>query len=357
MTKDTEVRLQPPYSVRLRDTFSEVWEALDGDRPGPVGIVVVDRRVLDAHPRALVGLPAETRNRIVSIPGGESAKSIRNFQRLHDAAIEFGMSRQSVVVAVGGGTVGDLAGFFASTWMRGVPWAPVATTSLAMADSAIGGKTAVNLGGVKNVVGTFHQPFGVYGALEALQSLPARHRRSGLVEVLKAGVIADPLLVEVLERDAERIGSLDRGTWRAILRAANRVKADVVAEDPLEDGRRAVLNFGHTLGHALEVAHRPRLTHGEAVGLGMIAACWISERLDVAPHGTEDRIAEVLRRLGLPVGIREVDEVKLWRAVRYDKKSSSGSARLVLTPGIGSATVGHTVERKILQGALQALGA
>ena len=225
-----------------------------------------------------------------------------------------------------------------------------------MADSAIGGKTAVNLAGAKNVVGTFHQPVGVYGVLEALETLPRRHTRSGLAEVLKAGVIADADLFTRTSEAAAALRSLDRAAWLEVLEGANRVKADVVAGDPREAGGRAVLNFGHTVGHALEMAHRPRLAHGEAVGLGMISASWVSERLDVAPDGTTDRIVEALGRLGLPRKVRAIDGPRFWRAMRYDKKSDGGEARLVLTHGIGSATVGHRVERNILQESLTVLG-
>jgi 3-dehydroquinate synthase len=356
MRNDSKVELQPSYPVRLRETFGGVFEALRADRPEPIGMVVIDRRVLDRHPDALAALDDEPRGRTVALNGGEPVKTLRSFERLHRAAAEFGMDRQSLVIAVGGGTIGDLAGFFASTWMRGVPWCPVATTSLAMADSAIGGKTAVNLAGAKNVVGSFHQPAGVYGALEALETLPWRHTRSGLAEVLKAGLIADADLFATTVDSATRLRALDRAAWLEVLQGANRVKADVVAGDPRESGGRAVLNFGHTVGHALEVAHRPRLTHGEAVGLGMISASWVSERLGVAPPGTTDRVREALGRLGLPRKVRAIDEPTLWRAMRYDKKSDGGEARLVLTHGIGSATVGHRVERKILQQSLSVLG-
>ena len=356
MRNHVKVPLQPPYSVRVLHTFAEVWEDLRSRHGEEIGLIVADRRVVERQPEVFRGLDRATRRRIVVVPGGENAKTLRQFERLHRAALDFGMDRRSLVIALGGGTIGDLTGFFASTWMRGVPWIPIATTSLSIADSAVGGKTAVNLAGTKNLVGTFHQPIGVYGVLEALESLPARHLRSGLAEVLKSGIIADARLVDRLERDASALRALDPDAWRAVLLAACRVKADVVAADPREGGRRAILNFGHTVGHALEVSHRPRPTHGEAVALGMISASWVSERLDVAPSGTTGRVVDVLEELRLPRATREVDRVKFWRAIRYDKKSSGGEVRLVLTEGMGSATFGHRVPRKILQQSLTVLG-
>lgn len=352
---DRIVRLDPPYPVRLRQSFAEVWEALredQGDRPW---FLVADRRLLERNPRVLRGLGAAQRRRVVALAGGEAVKSVRNLQRLYHAALEFGVERQSLVIALGGGTIGDLAGFFASTWMRGIDWCPVATTSLALADSSIGGKTAIDLGRVKNPVGSFHQPVGVYGAIEALRTLPARHLRAGLAEVVKAGVIRDRRLFERLEREGRELLDPDAEAWLEVLEAACAVKARVVAKDPRESGDRAVLNFGHTLGHALETAHRPRLLHGEAVSLGMIAACWISEEISMAPRGTTDRLRELARQLRLPRSVREVDRSRLWQVMRYDKKASLGQARLVLTTGIGSATVGHAVDRKILQASLGAL--
>lgn len=353
--RDLVVQLRPAYPVRLRSSFAEVWQALREDQGHRPWMLVADQRLLARHPRALQGLRAAERRQVVALAGGERVKSLRNLERLLKAALEFGLDRQSLVIALGGGTIGDLAGLFASTWMRGIDWCPVATTSLALADSSIGGKTAVDLCGVKNVVGTFHQPVGVYGALEALQTLAPRHRRAGLAEVVKAGVIRDARLFAQLEARGTELEDPDAELWLEVLRAANEVKAAVVAADPREGGERAVLNFGHTLGHALETVHRPALLHGEAVSLGMIAACWIAEETMVAPTGTMQRVRELLARLHLPRTVREVDRAKLWQVMRYDKKASSGDARLVLTTGIGSATVGHVVSRKILQASLGAL--
>jgi 3-dehydroquinate synthase len=355
MIDDLIVASTPPYPVRLRESFAEVWQAIREDQGERPWFVVADRRVLDRQPGALRGLRAAERRHLVALPGGERVKSMTRLQWLQRAALEFGVHRDSLVIAVGGGTIGDLAGLFAATWMRGVDWCPVSTTSLAMADSSIGGKTAVDLGGVKNLVGSFHQPVGVYGALEALASLHPRHRRAGLAEVVKAGIIRDETLFVLLESRGRELEDPRSALWWEVLAAANRVKAMVVAQDPREAGERAILNFGHTLGHALESVHRPPLLHGEAVSLGMIAACWIAEELRMAPSGTTDRVRELALALRLPRSVRTVDRARLWKVMSYDKKGCPGEARLVLTTGIGSATVGHVVGRKVLRASLGSL--
>jgi 3-dehydroquinate synthase len=260
-----------------------------------------------------------------------------------------------LLVAVGGGTLGDAAGFFAASYLRGIDWCPLATTSLSLADSAIGGKTAINGPGVKNLMGAFHQPLGVYGALEALHSLPRRHLRSGLAEITKCAVIADAELFAWLERNAGALEGLDPEAWEHALVAANAVKAAVVAADPRERGGRAVLNFGHTVGHALEAVDRPRLLHGEAISLGMIAASWVSEQRVRAEDGLTDRIRSLLGRLGLPVQCAQLDVVNTMKAIGYDKKTRGGRAMMVLTPRVGLATFGHEVEWPMLDRALRSL--
>lgn len=340
---DLVVRLDPPYPVRLRDSFAEAWAALAGDHGDRPWFVVADRRVVAQHPRALRGLPRAARRQLVEVQGGERAKSPATFWRLHREALDRGLGRDTLVVALGGGTVGDLAGFFAATWMRGVDWAPLATTSLALADSSIGGKTAVNLEGAKNLVGAFHQPVGVYGAMEALQSLPARHRRAGIAEVLKCGIIRDPSLHERLRGEIERLEDPADPLWHFVLDRSCRVKAAVVEGDPREASDRALLNFGHTVGHALEATLRPAPLHGEAVGLGMIAATVISEEIGLAPTGSVAELEGLLRRAGLPVRCPRPSREAMRRALRVDKKGGGRRPRMVLCGPPGSATHGHPV--------------
>jgi 3-dehydroquinate synthase len=353
---DPVVALDPPYPIRLRGSFREVWEALRDDLPERRRLLLIaDRRLLEKWPRALNGLGSGARRGFLAIPGGERAKSVATLRRIFAAAAHAGIDREDLLVALGGGTIGDIAGLAAATWMRGVRWCPVATTSLAMADSAVGGKTGLNLFGVKNLVGSFHQPAAVYGAMEALHSLPRRHLRAGLAEIAKIAIIRDGSTFSKLEALGTGLDDPEHPAWLELLRAATTVKADIVAADPRERGTRELLNFGHTIGHALEVAHRPALLHGEAVGLGMIAASWISENRDMAPKGTSSRVRSLVRGVGLPHVMRDLDEASFWNVMRYDKKGRAGTIRMVLTEGIGSASVGHPVSPAIVRRALGVL--
>jgi 3-dehydroquinate synthase len=341
--------------VRLREGFVGAWDALREDHPDRRLFVVADRKVLVRQPMALAGLSPREREAVVQVDGGERIKNLRHLDALVDRALQARVDRRCLVVALGGGTVGDLVGYFAASYMRGLDWCPLGTTVIAMADSAVGGKTGVNAHGLKNLIGSFHQPVGVYGALEAIASLGRRHRVGGLAEVLKCGIIADAKLYELLEAEAEALAPHNHELWGEVLMRSIRVKASVVEEDPTERGRREVLNFGHTLGHAVEATTRPRLHHGEAVGLGMIGALRISQSRQLAPPGTTSRVTELIGRLGLPRAVPGIDPESALVAVGYDKKVWDRKVRMVLTEGIGSATVGHTVEWSELSQALQSL--
>ena len=262
---DLTVPLDPSYPVRIRSGFAEAWTALRQDHGDRRLFVVADARVMRAHPDAVAGLSIEERGKVVQMKGGEQIKSLRTLDRLVAVALERRVDRRCLVVAIGGGTVGDVVGYFAASYMRGLDWCPIATTVIAMADSAIGGKTAVNSHGLKNLIGSFHQPIGVYGALDSLLTLPRRHRTAGLAEVVKCGIIADAELFALLEAKVGDLAPENLALWQELLSRSAAVKADVVSRDPKERGPREILNFGHTLGHALEASHRPRLHHGEAV--------------------------------------------------------------------------------------------
>lgn len=351
--QDLVVRLRPPYPIRYRASFRAVWDGLAADHPGRDIFAVVDRGVLDRHPEVERWV---RRRPHVAVRGGEPAKSVRQWERLHRAAAGAGLGRDGLVVAIGGGSVGDLAGFFAATWMRGVDWCPVATTVLSLADSATGGKTAVNLGGAKNLVGAFHQPVAVYGVTGALSTLPVRQLRSGMAEIVKSGWIADPALVRDLESAPPRLTDWTDTDWLPRVQAAARVKARIVAADPREGGRRALLNFGHTLGHALESTLRPRPTHGEAVALGMVAAAHLSTWRDLVDPAQVQRLEDLLGRFGLPIRRAGIDLPGTLDAVSSDKKSRGRRPRMVLTEGRGVASFGHQIERRELRRALQVLG-
>jgi 3-dehydroquinate synthase len=269
-----------------------------------------------------------------AVPAGEAAKQIAVAVRLWSRLAAHGVTRSDAVVGVGGGATTDLAGFVAATWLRGVRVVLVPTTLLAVTDAAIGGKTAVNTPDGKNLVGAFHQPAGVLADLAVLESLPAAEYVSGLAEVIKAGFIADPAILDLIEADPRGAVVPHGAHTRELVERAVRMKAEVVTKDLREAGRREILNYGHTLGHAIERVEEFRMRHGEAVAIGMVYAAELSRlagRLDAA---TLHRHRRVLASAGLPTAYL----ASAWPAVReamaVDKKSRGASLRFVVLDGL-----------------------
>lgn len=270
---------------------------------------------------------------------GESSKTLRGAQRVWSHALAQGADRRGALLCHGGGVISDLGGFAASALLRGVRYATVPTTLLAMLDASVGGKTAVDLPEGKNLVGAFHHPSLVWMDVDALRTLPRRELRSGLAEAVKIAVVRDPELLPILERDAARLaGGADLEALRAVLVRAVRAKIDVVAEDEREGGVRALLNFGHTVGHALEAASGYRLRHGECVAVGMRAALSLGVAMGVTPPGLASRVGELLDRLGLPARAR-VDAERAAKALGNDKKREGGALRFVLATAAGEGTL------------------
>ncbi|MBX6394346.1 MAG: 3-dehydroquinate synthase [Alicyclobacillaceae bacterium] len=292
------------------------------------------------------GIPAE----MAVVPHGERSKSLECAAGLYEQALSAGLDRQSAIWAVGGGVVGDLAGFVAATYMRGIAFVQVPTTWLAH-DASVGGKVAVNLPAAKNVVGAFHQPRLVLYDPLTLDSLEARDVASGLAEVVKHGCIRDAELFSQLERWGTGLTSL-RGRDRVSLLARScAIKAKVVQEDEREAGVRAHLNFGHTLGHALEtLGGYERFRHGEAVAIGMVFAALLSEEYGGAPPGTAARIASLLKAIGLPTAIPEdVGDDALIRPMYSDKKTLHGHLTFVLLESIGRAQTVRGIPEEVVR--------
>ena len=275
----------------------------------------------------------------VDVPDGDATKNLRQVEKLYHALLEARADRQSVLVALGGGMVGDLTGFTAATFLRGVPFVQVPTTVLAMVDASVGGKTGVNLREGKNLVGAFHQPRLVCVDIETLRSLPARERAAGFAEVVKKAAIWDAALFERLERDAERLMALDEEALVPVLARAVEIKAELVSRDEREQGVRRLLNFGHTLAHAIEalVGYRG-LLHGEAVAIGMRYAAERSEALGAAPAGTAARLGALCSRFGLPEEPPRFGRSAYLEALRVDKKKRDSRIHFVVLEGVGSAT-------------------
>jgi 3-dehydroquinate synthase len=288
------------------------------------------------------------------IPAGEQEKTLARFGEAMQALAQAGANRDATVLALGGGVVGDLAGFAAACWMRGVRCVQLPTTLLAMVDSSVGGKTAVDLPAGKNLVGAFHQPAAVLADLGTLATLPARELRAGLAEVVKAAAIADAPFFAWLEANAEGLAVGDEALLEHAIATAIAFKAGVVARDERELGERMLLNLGHTFGHAIETAQGyGGLLHGEAVAVGMVLAATLSAQLGRAPAEDTRRLRALLTRLGLPTEVPAgLEAPELLAHMRLDKKAVSGMPRLVLWRGIGQAEVVRGVEEAALLRAL-----
>ena len=297
---------------------------------------------------------------VVEVPAGEHAKRVHVLEGVWEAFAMAGLGRDGAVVALGGGVVGDLSGFAAATWLRGVPWLAVPTTVLAQVDASVGGKTAVDLDAGKNLVGSFHQPAGVLADPDTLATLSPRQRRNGLAEVVKTGFAVDASLWRWLE---SRLDALDAGEPVALAGAVAlsvAAKARVVRSDEREreGGKRTALNFGHTLGHAIEAAlGYERLLHGEAVAIGMRAAAWLSVQVAGLAPESHVRLEAALDHLRLPVHMPPLPLSRLLDAMRQDKKRAKGLGRWVLTSRIGDASVPRAVESRLVRAALARVGA
>lgn len=295
-------------------------------------LVVTDSGVPEEYAETVAGACRQAR--ICTVPTGESSKNMDSYQKLLGEMLALGMGRGDCVVAVGGGMVGDLAGFAAATYMRGVDFYNVPTTLLAQVDSSVGGKTAIDMNGVKNIVGAFHQPRAVLIDTDTLRSLSRRQMAAGLAESVKMAMTCDAALLELIESSSDLTADLPEIIARSLA-----IKARVVEQDPTEQGLRRVLNFGHTIGHAIESCAGGELLHGECVALGMLPMC--------AP-ALRHRLAGILRKCGLPTTCGFTAR-QLLPYLRHDKKAASGEIRIVLADEAGAFRMEKETPEEILR--------
>jgi len=291
----------------------------------------------------------------ISLPPGEKAKTLKNVQACYAQLAKHRMERGSFLVALGGGVTGDLGGFVAATYLRGVDFVQVPTTLLAQVDSSVGGKVGVNLPAGKNLVGAFYQPKLVSARVDTLRTLPAREFRAGLAEVIKYGIIQDAKLFAQLERDLPKLLVHDQATLAAVISRCCRIKAEVVGQDEKEAGLRAILNFGHTIGHGLEAISRyGKYLHGEAISIGQMAAVRISRALCGLPAADAERIAALFAQAGLPTRVKlNASQIsRLLTAMKLDKKVVGGEIKFVLAKRIGEVIASQNVSGKIVRQAL-----
>jgi len=340
------------YPVRLgRGTLGEVGREIErrtkASRAALVTVPGVGRRYAARALRSLRG--AGLRTVRIDVPDGDRTKNLEQVGHLYSAFLAHGLDRSSVVVALGGGMVGDLAGFAAASYLRGVSFVQIPTTVLAMVDASIGGKVAVNLPQGKNLVGAFHQPRLVWIDVDVLQTLPRRQLAAGFAEVVKAGALWDADFFARVERDAEALLALDPQRLMPVLARACAIKAEVVSRDEREGGLRMLLNLGHTLGHAVEaLAGYEGVLHGEAVAMGMVHAARRSESLELAPRGTAERLETLLKCFGLPTELPAYPRSAYLEALRVDKKSRGSRLRYIALRDIGRAEAVTLTPARIL---------
>ncbi|MBC7790615.1 MAG: 3-dehydroquinate synthase [Anaerolineae bacterium] len=279
---------------------------------------------------------------VLTVPTGETHKTRETWAQLTDTLVEQGHGRDTTLVALGGGVIGDLAGFVAATFLRGIPYINVPTTLVAMVDAAVGGKTGVDTGAGKNLVGAFHRPACVIADPRTLRTLSDRHVRSGMAEALKHGIVADARYFELVASCAEEV-PVDSDRMVELIAGSISIKGEIVKRDEYELGRRKVLNFGHTLGHAVEFQSKYRLFHGEAVSIGMALEAEIAERVGIAQPGTASSIRAALTMAGLPSDYpTELDSKGLLAATRVDKKARRGVVEYALPKCIGEMAGAET---------------
>lgn len=298
-------------------------------------------------------------NAIVTIPAGEQHKNLSTVRTVYDDLFRLRLDRNSTLVAVGGGVVGDLAGFVAATYMRGIDFVQCPTTLLSMVDASVGGKTGVDMPQGKNLVGAFKQPTAVFADVATLRTLPTAEFAAGMAEVIKHGLIGDPALFASFEQpDWQFDSKLDSNALTALVARAIQVKIDVVEEDPFEQGRRATLNLGHTFGHAIEHVTQYGVRHGEGVAMGLVAAANLSARLGYCDAALQRRIEAVLQRANLPTRIPvDLDPGLLYEAMFTDKKAAAGKVRFILLRDVGDVFLDGDVAKTVVLETLRAIQA
>ena len=329
-----------PYEVVVGTGLLAELPAMLGSRAARVAII---------HPRALAATAEAIRDDLVGhegkqaltieVPDAEEAKSVHVLAYIWEVLGKSGFTRTDAVVGLGGGATTDLAGFAAATWLRGVRVVQMPTTLLGMVDAAVGGKTGINTAEGKNLVGAFHPPAGVLCDLDTLQTLPANDFVAGLAEVVKCGFIADPEILRLVEADLEGAKRHDGPHTRELIERAIAVKADVVSSDLKEAGRREILNYGHTLGHAIERNERYRWRHGAAISVGMVFAAELGRVAGRLDDATADRHREILTALGLPTAYDGHAWPKLLETMRVDKKSRADVLRFIVLDGLAKPGV------------------
>lgn len=340
-----EVGGAAPYRIRIGPGLLENGNELASMLRGRHALIVSDDHVAPLYAQrvhqALADARPEARVATHVFPAGEASKTLENFSDVIEALAAQGATRDACVYALGGGVVGDLAGFAAACWMRGIDCVQLPTSLLAMVDSSVGGKTAVDIAQGKNLVGAFHPPRAVFADSKSLRTLPPRELRAGFAEVIKYGAIVDAGLLDWLEANVDRLLAGDDALLTEAIARSCVHKAAIVERDPFEHGERALLNFGHTFAHAIETEQRyGGVNHGEAVAIGMVLAAKLSSQLGMADIADGERLRSLLQAFGLPVEMPAgLDPLALLARMRMDKKAQGAGLRFILWDRAGAARI------------------
>jgi len=328
---------------------------LEEELPAGPLLVVTNTAVAPLYLSALTAALAGRKLAECVLPDGEASKTLQTLARVYDRLAAARINRDGAVLALGGGVIGDIAGFAAATWQRGIAYAQLPTTLLAQVDSSVGGKTAVNHPAGKNLIGAFHQPNVVIADLDTLATLPDRELRAGLAEVIKYGLIRDRGFLDWIERELPGLLRRDTAALAEAVRRCCVIKAEIVALDERESGPRALLNLGHTFGHAIEAAAGyGEWLHGEAIAIGMVLAAETSARLGWLDRAAVTRVRELLGRAGLPVSAPRIGVERARELMAFDKKVLDGKVRLVLLKSLGEAVLTGDYDPRALEAVLEA---
>ena len=348
------------YDIHIEEDFSALPACVEA-------LGTAQRRICIVTDSTVAGLYAQEVERLLRpvcrelsvfvIPAGEENKTLSHVQEIYEHLIRNGMDRQDLLVALGGGVTGDMTGFAAATYLRGIRFIQIPTTLLSQVDSSIGGKTGVDFGKYKNMVGAFYMPSLVYIAVHTLQTLPDEQLSCGMGEVLKHGLIRDAEYYEWTLSNMFEIAEKDPQILMKMIEGSCRIKRAVVEKDPTEKGERALLNFGHTIGHAIEAKKNFTLLHGQCVALGCTAAAYISWKRGLLEEGEYYEIRDMMVGFGLPISFDGLSSQEILEATKHDKKMSAGTIRFILLRGIGEAFIDDTVTDEEMRRAIDSLNA
>jgi 3-dehydroquinate synthase len=354
--KSIRVRLgRNSYDIRIgAGLLTQVGPMLEEMGFTDKAVIITDPTVKKLYGRKLKQSLASSGFKVVllEVPEGEEQKSLETAGRLYHELTDFYTERTTPILALGGGVIGDLAGFVAATYLRGVPLVQVPTTLLAQGDSSIGGKVAVNHGLLKNKIGAFYHPRLTISDIDTLKTLSPRELSDGLAEIIKHGAIMDREFFSYLEKNLDRIKSLDDRVLERVVSHSAKIKVGVVEKDELDLGLRNILNYGHTVGHAIESASELKVWHGEAVAIGMVVEARISNRLGILDKAEVLRIRNLIAWAGLPVTLPSLKLSRLIQAMRHDKKVSQGRMRFALLKSIGEVFITDKVSLSLIEKAL-----